>query len=427
MTFKHINFDDSPVMRSLERMAISKEQEKQSIIEKTASENNKPDFTPTEDFFSNLTKLCSGLRDVGLSKYADELENNYLRYKQAQTEYSTSKETGEDLVDQAHPKGSVQVSDGEYGIVETIVDQQLKTLKILDKKPTGKLTNAFDIINAVKLSIGQVSDDMENLRRKAAINQVQKINPLLNSIETIINRYFGNSTTYKSRISTNISQVRVGLGKITEDGDIRSGIKEVIGDLEDMVNSTEFFDWKDLGLLNPVTAPFSAARHVGDITDLFTGDYLSDKRDEILSKINSCLSIANTALGLYMGQFDDNIKKYYGSPEKEERKPGSPITLEEVSITSSEGEIQLGKVNSYIGNALSKLRVLTPVINSSGDVNSQKAISQISSIISKLTEIKNQSNAISPDLMTEQVANKFIGIASPYVRKTNALYNAWMK
>lgn len=418
MTFKHINFGDSPVMRSLEKLALAKNPEKQESIEKTAS-NNKPDFTPTEDFFSNLTKLCSGLRDIGLSKYADELENNYLRYKHAQTAYETSKETGEDLVDQAHPKGSVQVGDGEYGIVETIVDQQLKTLKILDKKPTGKLASAKDIINAVKISLADEADEMAELERfrklkalrsTAAINEVKKIGVTINTIQEFVSEYFGESLVYKSGILKHVQHIRSIVDNIAQSPDIRTSISDIIKHLNWMLNTTEI-NWKDFSVMFGLMDT-SFVQHVGDITDIARQKYFGDKRKVVAEKINKCIGIANTALNFFDGKLDSRLQ------QTEEAKPG---TTEVKPADASK------KVRDFIGAALNKIRVLVPVINASGDINTKDAIEQINAIRSKLMDIQANFGEIPADLMTIEAANSFIAKATPYVQKLNELYNGWMK
>src|SRR5579885_1969993 len=111
MTFKHVKFEDSPTMRSLERVAKDNGWVKEEPIVKEAA--RKENYKPSLALMDNIIKLCNGLRKVGMEKYADELENNFVNYKRAQTIYETSKEKGEDLVDAAHPQGSHKLEDVE--------------------------------------------------------------------------------------------------------------------------------------------------------------------------------------------------------------------------------------------------------------------------------------------------------------------------
>ena len=151
MTFKHTKFEDSPIMRSLEKVAREKGLVKEEPISKTASAPT-IDLTPSDNLMSNILKLCAGLRAAGFGKYASELELSYLGYKKANTLYETSKEKGDDLVDAAHPKGSHKLEGLEGDAeVETILDQHLKMLDVVNRKPSGKLSSAQDILGAVKV------------------------------------------------------------------------------------------------------------------------------------------------------------------------------------------------------------------------------------------------------------------------------------
>lgn len=156
MTFKHTKFEDSPTMRSLVKVATQKGLIKEEILVKTASVAKQADYAPSGNLIVNILKLCSGLRDLGLEDNAAELESKFLNYKQAQSIYETSKETGEDVVDMAHPDGSHKVSDIEGdAVVETILDQHLKMINVVNKKPTGKLASNKSILNAVKKVVAQ--------------------------------------------------------------------------------------------------------------------------------------------------------------------------------------------------------------------------------------------------------------------------------
>lgn len=156
-----MKFEDSPTMRALEKVAKEKGLVKPESLEKKAAVTKKADYTPTPNLMENIFKLCAGLRDSGLKKEADEIEMNYLNLKRAQTLYETSKETGDDLIQSAHPKGSHKLEgvDGDEAVVEDILDQHLKIVEMVSKKPTGKLSEASskDIIKSVKKALGQTT------------------------------------------------------------------------------------------------------------------------------------------------------------------------------------------------------------------------------------------------------------------------------
>jgi len=153
MTFKHVKFEDSPTMRSLERVAKEKGLVKSEPMVKQAAKQE--DLAPTADLMTNVLKLCDGLRKAGMDKYADEVETNFLNYKQAQTLYETSKEKGEDLVHDAHPKGSHKLEgvEGEEATVEDIIDQHSKIEEVATKEPKATLASSLDILKAVKVAL----------------------------------------------------------------------------------------------------------------------------------------------------------------------------------------------------------------------------------------------------------------------------------
>ncbi len=160
-------------MRSLIKVAQEKGWVKEETITKTASSTT--DLSPTSSITENILKLCSGLRQSGLEKHAVELEDKLFAYKQAQTLYEAHKETGEDLVDQAHPKGSHKLEDvdSSEAVFETIVDKHIKMVQMIDKKPTGKLASSKEILDAVKVALGArpLASGRANSSRKIAQEQ----------------------------------------------------------------------------------------------------------------------------------------------------------------------------------------------------------------------------------------------------------------
>lgn len=176
MTFKHVNFNDSVTMRSLERVAREKGWIKEEPIKKEAA----ADLSVSLNLTENIIKLCDGLRNSGFHKYADEIEHKFMNYKKAQSIYETSKETGEDLVDAAHPKGSHKLEgiDSSEAVIETIIDKHLAHIKMIEKKPTGKLGSSRDILKAVKTVLAQeeTTESLLNaIRGKlATVNSIMK-------------------------------------------------------------------------------------------------------------------------------------------------------------------------------------------------------------------------------------------------------------
>lgn len=161
MTFKHTKFEDSPTMRSLEKVAVKHGLLTPETLNKTASVKKTADYTPSNNLMENVIKLCAGLREKGFDKHANELEGKFFNYKRAFNAYETSKEKGDDLIDDAHPDGSHDLEGVEGdATIETVIDQHLKDLGVVNKNPTGKLASTKDIIGAVKVVL---ADDRSNL------------------------------------------------------------------------------------------------------------------------------------------------------------------------------------------------------------------------------------------------------------------------
>ena len=131
-------------------------------------EQSKPIFVQAEDtsLTATILKLCNKLRAEGHNKYAESVENKFVNYKTAGVHlYQAHKETGEDLVDQAHPDGDNKivsdVSDNN-GDIETIVSKHKKIVDIVNKQPTGKLAS---YVEQCKIALG-VTNDIGNLVRR---------------------------------------------------------------------------------------------------------------------------------------------------------------------------------------------------------------------------------------------------------------------
>lgn len=221
MTFKHVKFQDSAVMRSLERVAQEKGLVKEEDLVKTASLSKKADLTPSDNLLENLLKLSAGLRESGFSKYADELEDRAFAYKQAQTLYETSKEKGEDLVDAAHPNGSHKLEDvdgDELATVETIIDQQLKDLEMIEKKPTGKLASSKDILKAVMMVLADGAPSLDQIKGTAseAAKVIKTIANLVNDELTFsISPWIGSSQKHATNPTVyNLKEFRGSISRL---------------------------------------------------------------------------------------------------------------------------------------------------------------------------------------------------------------------
>jgi hypothetical protein len=176
-------------------------------------EQPKPIFAQAEDtsLTATLLKLCNKLRAEGYNKYAESIENKFVNYKTAGVHlYQAHKETGEDLVDQAHPDGDNKivsdVSDNN-GDVETIVSKHKKIVDIVNKQPTGKLAS---YVEQCKIALGAPVDEI-----KVITNRVKK------NINNLSNLISGGSGMWTDvgviGIGTPLYQAKAYLGRIKEE------------------------------------------------------------------------------------------------------------------------------------------------------------------------------------------------------------------
>lgn len=280
MTFKHNKFSDSAVMRSFEKVAVNKGLVKVDPVVKTASK--KTDFNPTSNLTENILKLCSGLRMHGMNKYAEELEGNLLNYKKAQNLYDVTKETGEDVVEFAHPKGSHKLEDvdSSEAVFEDILDRHEKIKKVVDKKPTGKLETSAQVINAVLIALGEeevTEQERENLAKqfasaaKQAIDNAKATNNKINIDESI-----------KENCNTHLSIALSAVDKILN-GKLESSVaNEGLISLDKAKNSlyTEAFTYDEEKLnINKKIKPIIdvAINRLWDVKKSLQGDPAYDK------------------------------------------------------------------------------------------------------------------------------------------------------
>lgn len=140
MTFKtDIKFDESPVLRSLEKVAVDRGLVTPDPMTKEASVSES--YAPTDDLHEDMLKLVAGLRAKGFVREAEALEDKINTRKFAETHlYRVIDEDGDDLLDFAHPEGDVEVAPSASGLGKVWTEQSAKKEieRIVNKKPTGK-------------------------------------------------------------------------------------------------------------------------------------------------------------------------------------------------------------------------------------------------------------------------------------------------
>lgn len=172
--------NNSSVLRSFAKIAADKNLVSFDDDKLTKKASAKEDLYAGENLIENILKLANALRNRGNVVQSEELERLALQYKAASNQlYQVFKETGEDLVDLAHPEGSAKL-EGVAGdaVVETIVDQKKKIEEIVKKSPTGKLamvrgeiaknaeTSAEEITKLYNTSYNNISNLIDNILSK---------------------------------------------------------------------------------------------------------------------------------------------------------------------------------------------------------------------------------------------------------------------
>lgn len=242
MSFKHKNFNESFVMQSYVKKAIEKgivNYDSESEIVKTAAKavkETKLNYTLDD----KILKLCNQLRNSGFESYADDLEKNFLSYKVASKDlYDVTKETGEDLVDAAHPEGSkkiIEKSTKDLGVVETIVDQKKKIEEAVKSEPTGKLA-----LNLAAAIVKSANNSAEFKKLNALKNKVDFYkNNLLNYLDPKLNeseKHYAFNWVYK--MSAYLNDRLASFGQISKNASDEnlSNLKMEIDILESNLNN----------------------------------------------------------------------------------------------------------------------------------------------------------------------------------------------
>ena len=108
---KRYGFDDSPVMRELERIEIAKNGADKAPIKKKASDDT--------DVLSKMFRLSTELRKAGRFKDAQSLDEKIAKYVTAENSgrhiYDTHGESGDDLIEFAHQDGDAEISRSQNG------------------------------------------------------------------------------------------------------------------------------------------------------------------------------------------------------------------------------------------------------------------------------------------------------------------------
>ena len=284
MTLKHKNFNESIIMRSyvnkaLEKGIISSEENYDTSFVMNAATEIKQNKSP-QNLNDKILKLCSKLRNSGFETYADDLEKNFLTYKlSSQKMYDVSKETGEDVLNEAHPDGSKKIIEdatADMGVVETKIDQKSKIEKIVAKQPTGKLA-----LNLAASIIKSSSNNNSNILKRyiKAYNTINayKNNPFLflkNDLNNYEKQYALKWLNASSaHLKNKIDNLKY-LHKIAGSSDTESEHKSKSDNDSDNAKNFKKF-------LNDILTPTDSLNFISGVSQRNIDEYKNKKSDEI--------------------------------------------------------------------------------------------------------------------------------------------------
>jgi len=381
-------------MKALEKLAQSKGLVKpEEAPKKTAAK--KLDLSPSENLLDNILRLSAGLRSQGFHKHADDLEKSYLQFKQADSLYETSKETGDDLVDQAHPKGSHKLEGVEGdAVVETIVDAKKKIEEIANKKPTGKLTTASAILNAVKVILAQ--DNTEEAATKFFVGMINEATGVINSI---LRNEDLSDITYHDPAWSGVSPTEEATGWLS--------LRTTKGHIEGVRNYLN-----ELARKNPDLESINAfKRYLNTLVTIIqkASNISANRKTTYTSQIRMIYTKADKALAILRGEVSDKPV----APATE-AKPAAPAVDPLVAKITS----YLGKLTAYEG-VISSARGFTPQERKQG-------LEWIKSEKAEFEKLQNSFNSIKDEEARKSVYGRFEKEVNELSAEVDQFYKDWI-
>lgn len=399
MTFKSIDFFESPVMRSLEKIAVKNGLVKNDPLDKYAKAEKKFDLTPSKNLDENILKFCAALRKEGYDKLALEVEQNFVLYKQAESEYSK-------ILNEAHPDGSHDL-EGVLGDneIEDLLAQHSKILNVVNKKPTGKTASSKDLINAVKIVLAQ-ENKAEELRPKYALQQVKLATGPMMKAENIV----------KTQIST-----------VFKDFSILQPTQEFINRCNSANESlmTNDFLVALLNLGNAVSSALNSwTRKLLDYTS--EKDNVGVNKNKVIATtyINTSINLINYAIRIVKGEVDQDLLSAEEAFQQGQKNVEKRISDEE-TVKSKLLQVlstQIARLNKF------KLKINSSKIDDDSKSTANEWLdAQIAESNYLLNEVKNttihnENNTINQEIV-KQLSNKINKIFN----ENNQFYNEWIK
>lgn len=175
-------------------MAALEEREVPEQTEETISVEASAPSSLTE----KLLVLSSKLRTAGYELQAEELEGKIALYKKAETDanllYRAHSETGDDLLESAHPDGDVEIAPAQdqHGHVETPISEHKKIIDIVTKPVAGTKAMALDMLKKT-LNIKTAQIPLGKEQREIGFKEYEPmIEEIVKTIQPVVANLFDN-------------------------------------------------------------------------------------------------------------------------------------------------------------------------------------------------------------------------------------------
>lgn len=416
MTYKNIRFEDSPVMRSLEKLAINKGLIKPETMEKTAQSKVPVASTlaPTTNFEENVMRLCAGLRSAGRVKQASEIETKFFNLKKAEHLYDTHGEKGEDVVNFAHPDGSHQMKGIEGdALIETTLDAHKAYERLVNKVPTGKNKQAHR--------------EMVELIRQAGKVDVKK--NALNAIATILS---------SSKVATaSMEDVQKLMQMASSETQAAIDLAERAGDLygNTIVGARQHAQIVANAAINITNNSLEdAVVAINDISRAFTPNILAPilpdflnvglTNEQVNQAVQAKLSSARTRLEVAQKQFRDlSLHPENNQPKVEAPASGGTITLPEQEVVGSKVRQELSMVAEGLIN---KLNGWKPTLNSYPDPSDrEQSLKWANTMLAAVKTVLNAMDQTPPEVI-DSVAGNWKKTLTEYSKQVDQFYQTWV-
>jgi hypothetical protein len=313
MTYKHIGFSESIVMKELEKVAyrtnlVQNDPEPEKVVIKLAS---------TNDLFLDTITLAIALRDNGFVKQAEKLEEKALQYKMASNDpndtdkYNWWQEDGKTLIDHCHqPDDYTEIPSSKgYGLVENQNEIHKILEQVVQHQPMGKAGSQNKEIIAMAINaLGQenklYSTDLQkkikqykknnnlvaNLGNAAAIGQIGK-----NTEDEVLKEFSARMPIYKYAI------------------DIVTSNKDRIHSNKSALQSNAEANKDSLYIITPISSKLDTKNYndmvnkINNSIELLKNDI--NKKDSFINLVAEFDKVTNNTIADLQSQETENINQ----------------------------------------------------------------------------------------------------------------------